>query len=225
MSVHAIWKRRVEAAIEGEAKRLERIAKRLALVYKGEARVGKMPHWSTYKRREAPSGFTLPFGVKHMMRPSSMAHVAPTTLCGWHQASFQSASAYKLPRHELIPAPAVVKAFLGLASAMITCAECWDVVEDLATWIEIGHDAGPRDDLTHLRWSTASGAINVPACGHEQPVPLLSVEEFADHLANRPSDGLNTCAVCICIFRRIHGADRPENAYTSFTTNEEARKR
>jgi len=206
-----------------------RIAKQLAAVCEQEAefqaalnrerreRSGKMPHWSTYEMRVSTvTGKALP--VSHALRPANAAIGNKNSLCGWHEASFQAANRFGFPSATLYPCPSTLKKF-GEIADLVGCPICWDVINDISTWIELVSSVGfPKEKARrHLYINDADVK---PACGYTNQITLVSKPESFKKTQVFVEDV--HCEVCTAIYERLWGQDRPEAAYLTFTTNEEA---
>jgi len=205
MSITTVWSERARKRYALLLERQRKLGKRIF------GKPGKMPHWSTYKRREDMKTFS------HLLRPPHENN-GRHTLCGWNEAAFQSARAFNLPRHELWPAQTTVRKFLTQGGA-VGCERCFEVANDIATWVGMINDPHYGEEFTHLRWSSAtSGELACGAIYAHQTFLFREYAEFISEVSRVP----DACSICTAIFGRLFGPNRPENEYTSYTTNEEA---
>jgi hypothetical protein len=210
MSTSKIWEQRTRAKRDAL----------LAFVPKNRSLLGKMPHWSEVEVRFENGK---PVEPAHMLRPRSVSAVASTviadiTMCGWNIASFRSAKAFGLPRHKL-RYPSRNPMAMGHKTSLIGCQTCYDVMVDIATWIQIPHSFafGVGGFVgVHMYWVYGHPYT---ACGERPSGVILGTQDF---LCSEVLLPMKRCQVCLAIAQRLFGTDRPELAYTSFTTNEEA---
>lgn len=176
----------------------------------------KMPHWSTIKGRLDDAGFTMK--MSHVLRPhQELRDTNISTLCGWHVAGFRAARAFGLTPPTLIPAATDIASIVQEIDD-VGCPTCFDVISDLATWRLLQAEHGAHSlAAIHLAWHFERG---LSACGSSgsQRYKLLA-REFKEYVTED-----ETCVTCKAIYQRVHGIDRPELLYTSYTTNEEARR-
>ncbi len=214
--ISIIWRDRAQAQYRAALERAEKLA-RMRMLHQGAGK-GKMPHWSTYKRREGYTGvFT------HLLRPPHDGVNGAITCCGWNQASFQSARTFNLPRHQLWAAAPDVRKFLTQGGS-VGCAHCYDVANDIASWLAL--ITGPRDEgETHLRWTHSRAGTACDFQGVVGTSQSLLYREFAHELGQAAAlfnDEAQICSICTAIFGRLFGPNRPESEFATFTTNEEA---
>lgn len=212
--IREVWERRMAERRKREQERLDK----LSAIERARLARGKMPHWSTYEKRLDANGEPMRGVMSHIARPQHLMPSGdvnnPPTCCGWHMASFRSARAFGLPRHDVVAGQNNVQAFIT-QGYQTSCPICYDVVNDIATWVEIARGNAARDECFHLAWEH----IDLKrACGRVGTGMVYS--EYADALANGRT--LEPCSLCTAIFQRLFGINRPENEFSIYTTNEEA---
>jgi hypothetical protein len=178
---------------------------------------GKMQHWVFAQHRK---DVLIAHGESHLLRPKHPSVAIDATMCGWHEASFKAHKRYGFPAATLYPSASTLTATCTQHVDHVSCQICFDVLNDFATWVMLSANQ-QFDDSYHMSWD---GQNRNAACGWDGPylksTPIFSPPTFSS-LGNFGGER-EKCPTCHVIYERLWGATRPEAAYLTYTTNEEA---
>jgi hypothetical protein len=99
----------------------------------------------------------------------------------------------------------------------ISCEECYDVLDDLSTWLALADD-GELLGKAHMAWHAGFSMDTPTACCGTPHASSIDAPEIFAMVANP------RCIVCSAVYERLYGRDRPELAWDKFEQNEDVFK-
>lgn len=152
------------------------------------------PHWARYVPRYP---YKPHHRIIHMLKPGT----PEISLCGFHRDNFRAARIYKIPMPDIIsPHQGNVIDWLACADR-ISCPVCYEVMDDVATWVEMAAKSSDATTGVHLRFRTTSDIF----CQTDR----TNVTSVTNAIMDRYHESTR-CSVCHMVYERLYGDSQPQ---------------